>query len=339
MNKKLLKLLFASTLLLAACGDADDTKTTEESETENEQETEEITQDAEEDESGEEEDYKDYSIQELDYSVPKSWTEKTTDTNLKYYYPEDGMLMVDYMDLDETLSNVETRESFLDGMASSLDAFELISESEITIQGTTAYQYNLDIEMSNEEFTNSLVIFDYKDGFFSLLMATRLHSDKDYSNAFEHILRSIDFTDETDKDAEEVTEASDGNEIVLGEPIDVGEYTLTVQNYSLSVDYEGNDALIIEYDWVNNSEDSTTPFMTFLLKGFQDGVETDDVIMVEGVDLSIGQKEVRPGGKIEGAHGVVGVSDPSKPLELELDELFSITSNPYIVEIDLSTLE
>ena len=138
---------------------------------------------------------------------------------------------------------------------------------------------------------------------------------------------------------EEVVEESVGNEIILGEPIELGEYTLTIQKYSLGADYNGNDALIIEYDWVNNSEDSAMPFMTFTLKGFQDHVETDNVLMVEGVDLGIGQKTVRPGGKIEGAQATVGISDITKTLELELDELFSFSSNPFIAEIDLSTLE
>jgi|SRR5690625_610973 len=144
--------------------------------------------------------------------------------------------------------------------------------------------------------------------------------------------------EETDIE-EEIEDDNSGNEIILGQPIDLGEYVITVQNYSLGTDYEGNDALIIEYDWVNNSDESVSPFITFTLKGFQDGVETDDVFMVDGVDLSIGQKEVRPGGEIEGAQDVVGIDDISKTLELELDELISFDDNPYLVEIDLSTLE
>ncbi|MEI3600179.1 MULTISPECIES: DUF5067 domain-containing protein [unclassified Oceanobacillus] len=144
---------------------------------------------------------------------------------------------------------------------------------------------------------------------------------------------------EEEQEEEVEVEESSGNEIVLGEPINVGEYEMTIQSYSLGVDYDGKDALIIEYDWVNNSDESASPFMTFMLKGFQDGVETDEVFMVDDVDLSIGQKEVRPGGSIEGAQDIVGIDDLSKPLELELDELMSFESNPYLVEIDLSTLE
>ena len=48
-----------------------------------------------------------------------------------------------------------------------------------------------------------------------------------------------------EEEAEEVVEESAGNEVVLGEPMELGEYTLTIQKYSLGVDYEGNNALII----------------------------------------------------------------------------------------------
>lgn len=79
--------------------------------------------------------------------------------------------------------------------------------------------------------------------------------------------------------------------------------------------------------------------MTFMLKAFQDGVETTDVFMVKGLDLGLGQKEVRPAGQIEGAQAVVGIDDLNKELELELDELLSFKDNPYTTLIDLSTIE
>jgi len=145
--------------------------------------------------------------------------------------------------------------------------------------------------------------------------------------------------DETTEGSEEETAEETTNEITLGEPMEIGDYTLTIQSYNLGTDSEGKDALIINYDWVNNSEEATTPFMTFSLKGFQDGVETSDVFMVDGVDLGIGQKEVQSGGQIEGAQAVVGIDDMSIPLELELDELITFEENAYTTEIDLSTIE
>lgn len=322
--KKISLMLLSVIWILSACSSDETAETTEEvvSKTET---------------NSVDEKSKSYNMSSMGYSIPESWTEEVSDENLKYYYPEDGMLMVSYEEIDGTISDGVTRASYIEGIASSLDSFDLISESEITVAGKTAYQYNFNNVLSNEDYKSSVITFDYNEGIISFFMATLSNSDKDYSNEFESILSSIVVTDE---ETEEIlVEESAGNEIVLGEPIKLGEYTLTIQKYSLGVDYEGNNALIIEYDWVNNSEDSASPFMTFMLKGFQDDVETDDAIMVEGVDLGTGQKEVRPGGVIEGAQSTVGISDTTKPLELELEELFSFNSNPYIAEIDLSTLE
>lgn len=144
--------------------------------------------------------------------------------------------------------------------------------------------------------------------------------------------------DNVEEPEEEQAEDSD-REIVLGEPMQLEDYTMTIQSYSLGTDYEGKDALIVTYDWENNSDDSASPFMTFILKGFQDNVETESVFMVDGVDAGTGQKEVRPEGKIEGAQTTVGIDDLEQPLELELDVLISFTSDPYTTTLDLSTIE
>ena len=61
--------------------------------------------------------------------------------------------------------------------------------------------------------------------------------------------------------------------------------------------------------------------------------------MVEGADLATSQKEIRPGGSIEGAQTTVSISDMNKPLEIELDESFSFNSEPIITGIVLSDLD
>ena len=129
------------------------------------------------------------------------------------------------------------------------------------------------------------------------------------------------------------------NDIVIGEPMKIGEYTLTVTGYELVKDYDDKDALVINYDWENNSDEEAYPFMTFIFKAFQDSVETDDVFVMDGVDLSIGQKEIKAGGKTEGAQAVVGIDNLDEPLLLEVDELITFDKNPYSVELNLSELD
>ena len=147
--------------------------------------------------------------------------------------------------------------------------------------------------------------------------------------------------DNENLDEEEQAEIAEQstNDIVIGEPMKIGEYTLTVTGYELVKDYEDKDALVINYDWENNSDEEASPFMTFIFKAFQDSVETDDVFVIDGVDLGIGQKEIKAGGKIEGAQAVVGIDNLDEPLLLEVDELITFDKNPYSVELNLSELE
>lgn len=141
-------------------------------------------------------------------------------------------------------------------------------------------------------------------------------------------------------EATEATEApkEESKELVLDQPITLGDFEVTVKEYRLSKDYDGKDVLVITYNWKNNSNETTAPYMSIMFKGFQDGVETDDMLFVDDVDLGVGQKEVKPGASIENCFATVGITDLSKPLELELDELITLSSDPYKTTIDLSTL-
>lgn len=160
--------------------------------------------------------------------------------------------------------------------------------------------------------------------------------DSESANVVEssQVTASDDVSEATEPEPVEV----DDNIIEVGKNLSLADVTFTITDLSIADDYEGNQALVITYDWENNSEDSKSPYLTFSAKGFQDGVETDSAIFVDGVDLGKGQKEVKSGGKISGAHTTVGIEDMSKPLLLEIDELITFNKDPYYMEIDLNEL-
>ena len=140
----------------------------------------------------------------------------------------------------------------------------------------------------------------------------------------------------TDNSKEKESEkATTDNAIKIGEPIEFEKFTITIKEFLTGESYDGDPILIVNYDWENTGEEANMPFMTFSLKGFQDGVETNDnVFVVDGVDLGIGQKEVKSGGKITDAQTVVGIDDMDKPLELELSESLSFNNTTYTYTID-----
>ncbi len=128
--------------------------------------------------------------------------------------------------------------------------------------------------------------------------------------------------------------------IVLGQPVILGDYEMTIRGFEVIKDYQGEDLLKVIYDWKNNSQETRSPFMTFSLKAFQNGVETTDSIhMSEDLDLGSGQKDVKAGGVITDVEDGIGIDDISQPLTLELSELFSFSDEVYEYEIeDLNSL-
>lgn len=128
----------------------------------------------------------------------------------------------------------------------------------------------------------------------------------------------------------------ESNKIELNKPMKVGKYTVTFTEYKILEDYNKKPVLRITYDWKNEGDKSTYPFTSFSVKAFQDGVETDkNYSLVKGVELGTGQKEVKPGGEVKGAHTVIGITSLDKPLKLEVEETFSFKDEKFEAELNL----
>ena len=287
-----------------------------------------------------------YSINGLEYSIPESWTEKVSSETQKFYYPEDGALMIDYVKSDGSFTNEESRLQFINGVISGFDSYESesISESEITVAGARAYQYDMNATISGQEYKFTLVLFDYFNGLTSLYMGTLRDSDKDYSKEFENILSSISISDEfleAQAQAQEAAEAqaiadaqiNDETKIVLGRPITIGDYEVTVQSIGKGTDYEGNSILVINYDFTNNSNREQMASFAVNFTAYQNGIETDSFLMSDDIDLGIGQKKIKPGTTITGVQTGAVLGDDSV-LTIELDELISFDDLVFTIEVD-----
>lgn len=287
-----------------------------------------------------------YFINGLEYSIPESWTEKISSETQKFYYPEDGALMIDYVKSDGSFTNEESRLQFINGVISGFDSYESesISESEITVAGARAYQYDMNATISGQEYKFTLVLFDYFNGLTSLYMGTLRDSDKDYSKEFENILSSISISDEfleAQAQAQEAAEApaiadaqiNDETKIVLGRPIAIGDYEVTVQSIGKGTDYEGNSILVINYDFTNNSNREQMASFAVNFTAYQNGIESDSFLLSDDVDLGIGQKKIKPGTTITGVQTGAALVDDSL-VTIELEELISFDGVAFTIEVD-----
>ena len=283
-----------------------------------------------------------YSINGLEYSIPESWTEKVSRENLKYYYPENGMLMVGYDEATGSITDDYSRKTYIEGISSTMENFELISESEIAVAGTRAYRHEINSVLAGKEYETSIVTFDYNNGYMSFWMATLKESGKDFSKEFENILSSINISDEVlEAQAQAAAEAqaiadaqiNDATKIVLGRAITIGDYVVTVQSIGKGTDYEGNNILVINYDFTNNSDTEQMASFAVNFTAYQNGIETDSFLMSDDIDLGIGQKKIKPGTTITGVQTGAVLEDDSV-LTIELDELISFDDLVFTIEVD-----
>lgn len=128
-------------------------------------------------------------------------------------------------------------------------------------------------------------------------------------------------------------------EITLNEPFKLKNSTITITGFELAKGFEGGDVLKVTYNWTNDADEATAPLFSVLFKGFQDNVQVTSADFVEGGNYEQGQKEVKPGGSIEGAEEFMGIDDLSKPYILEVEEAFSFSNeDPFTITLDLNNL-
>ncbi|MCM1226033.1 MAG: DUF5067 domain-containing protein [Clostridium sp.] len=98
-------------------------------------------------------------------------------------------------------------------------------------------------------------------------------------------------------------------------------FEFAVKSTSLSTDYEGEDVLVIEYDFTNNSDKANSFTMSCQDTVFQDGIECDSTVVgCDDVDAQEQLNNVQPGNTYTlkvGYH----VQDLSKPVDVIITDL------------------
>lgn len=98
------------------------------------------------------------------------------------------------------------------------------------------------------------------------------------------------------------------------------DFAVTIDGSTLTTDYEGNPAMIVDYTFTNNSEEATSFFAACDVKAFQNGVQLEIAAVMD--DLGNGyMAEIKPGATTQArlAYALTDSSDVS----VEVSELFS----------------
>ena len=116
---------------------------------------------------------------------------------------------------------------------------------------------------------------------------------------------------------------------------DLGDSYVEIKSARLTTDYEGNQVIIITYDWTNTSDDTTSAMVSVSSSVFQDGISLETAYMIEDEsydDRSAYMAEVRPDTTIEIQEAFVLRSESI--VEVEIGEWFTLDDNPPIAYME-----
>lgn len=70
---------------------------------------------------------------------------------------------------------------------------------------------------------------------------------------------------------------------------------IKIKSYKLGKDYKKQNALVVTYEWTNIEEKATSFMFTIFDKAYQNGIELESAIGVDGVDAQKQMNDIKPG--------------------------------------------
>lgn len=108
---------------------------------------------------------------------------------------------------------------------------------------------------------------------------------------------------------------------------DLGDYHVAIMSANRATDYTGSPAVKVTYMFTNNGT-ATEMFMSVISDMvFQNGVQCEVGIVMDGTDSMASMTNVKPGASIEVTQAYV-LRDTSSPIEIEVGKLFDFSDKP-----------
>ncbi|MFD1900183.1 DUF5067 domain-containing protein [Enterococcus termitis] len=102
---------------------------------------------------------------------------------------------------------------------------------------------------------------------------------------------------------------------------DLGDYHVTIKEFTFAKDYSGEDVGVVEYEFTNNSNENAMFLTSITTKAFQNGVALQLAVMSEAGYVD-SMTEIQPGATLN-LKVPYKLSDTSSPVSVEATKLFS----------------
>ena len=132
---------------------------------------------------------------------------------------------------------------------------------------------------------------------------------------------SLDADEDSSKDNSSVS--ADGT---------IGDYKCVVKGAEMCKDWSGKDAILITYNFTNNSDDAISFDVALDARAYQNGIGLETAILDEDTDLL--DVDIKPGITKEVKKAYV-LSDTSSDVEIEISELISFNDDKIVTTVEL----
>lgn len=157
------------------------------------------------------------------------------------------------------------------------------------------------------------VIMTAAGGAAFLLADDALTDDSSYSESVDSV------------DAQEGTISTDNT---------IGDYGCVVKGAELGKDWDGADAIIVTFEFTNNSSDAISFDIALDARAYQDGIGLESTILASD-ETSLVDVDIKPGVTKEVKKAYV-LNDTSTEVEIEVSELFSFTDEKIVTTINIA---
>ncbi|MGN1329590.1 MAG: DUF5067 domain-containing protein [Eubacterium sp.] len=143
----------------------------------------------------------------------------------------------------------------------------------------------------------------------------------------------------SDDGSSEDSNASAGTSAVSAESEEkandtVGDYKCVVKGAKLCKDWTGKEAVLITYEFTNNSDSAISFDVALDARAYQDGIGLETAILEDDTDLFI-DVDIKPGITKEVKKAYV-LRDTSTEVEIEVSELISFSDDKIVTTVDIS---
>lgn len=117
----------------------------------------------------------------------------------------------------------------------------------------------------------------------------------------------------------------------------LGDYLVSIDGYILTQDYEGKPAVVINFTWANNSEETTSFAFAVNSQVFQNDIECETAIVVDTAVYNAENymKDIKPGASLAVQLAYV-LQDIDNPISVELKELFGLDDEMVTQTFDIA---